>query len=85
MLLNMISVYVHVYTSYIFQPIRFINLPAEITVNEDYNDEFVPIEIITYDYNYHLHDNVTCEMQFVPHEDNLFELVHDGHYDFNCK
>lgn len=56
-----------------------------MTVFEDNNDYFVVHEIITYDYNNHLHDNVTCEMSFVPHEDNLFELRHDGNFDYNCK
>ena len=52
--------------------------------NEDDNDPFV-IPIITYDYNNHLHDNVTCEMSFIPNEDKLFKLEHDGRYDFDCK
>ena len=55
-------------------------------MNEDYNDEFVVHEIITYDYNNHLQDNVTCSMTVTPSEStDSFILKHDGNYDYNCK
>ena len=68
-----------------FQPIRFVNLPNTRIVNEDDDLAYLVFVIITYDYNYYLHDNVTCDMSFIPYEDNLFELVHDGRYAYDCK
>ena len=68
------------------QDIRFINLPAVIVLNEDNDDEIQSmIDILTYDHNFHLHDNVTCYMNFTPYEDNLFVLEHDGRNDYDCK
>ena len=55
-----------------------------MTKCEDDNDPF-DIYFMTYDYNYHLHDNVTCDMSFIPYEPNLFTLEHDGNYDYNCE
>ena len=73
-------------TPSLLQPIRFISLPDESTVNEDFNDYFIVHEIITYDYNNHYHDNVTCEMTVTPEESTKsFELRHDGYYDYNCR
>lgn len=56
-----------------------------MTVHENNDTTFLVHQIITYDYNYNPHDNVTCEMSFTPHEENMFELVDDGLYDYNCK
>lgn len=54
-------------------------------VHENVDDEFLVHSIVTYDYNNPAHDNVTCRMSFSPHEDNLFELRHDGGFKFDCK
>ena len=68
-----------------FQPIRFESLPTEMTVHENNDTDFRVHQIITYDYNNHYQDNVTCSMTFTPFENNMFRLDHDGGYDYNCK
>ena len=56
-----------------------------MTVHENNDTMFLVHQIITYDYNNHLHDNVTCSMTFTPFENNMFVLEHDGLHDYNCK
>ena len=54
-------------------------------MHENFDDEFLVHQIVTYDYNNADHDNVTCEMEVSPDENNIFKLVHDGSFKHDCK
>ena len=75
----------HQYTRTHFQPISFKSLPNSMHIHENYDDPFEIHLIITYDYNNPQHDNVTCAMTVSPDEDNMFELVHEGFFKYDCK
>lgn len=54
-------------------------------MHENNDTEFEVHHIITYDYNDPSQDNVTCNMSFTPHEDNMFELRDDSGFRYNCE
>ena len=54
-------------------------------MHENFDDEFLVHQIVSYDYNNPDHDNVTCEMEVSPVENNIFQLVHDGSFKHDCK
>ena len=70
--------------SFLLQPIRISNLPANVTVHEDYDDRKLLKTIYISDGNAADQDNVTCNISENP-DPMLIELVHDGNHAYDCK
>ena len=70
--------------SLLLQPIRIANLPANVTVHEDYDDRKLLRTIYISDGNAADQDNVTCYVSENP-DPMLIELVHDGNHAYDCK
>ncbi|XP_060569728.1 uncharacterized protein LOC132728126 [Ruditapes philippinarum] len=65
-------------------PIEIRSLPASFNLHEDYDLEIKIHSLITYDYNNHMEDNVTCQIiDWSPKENDMFELRHDGNFDYD--
>ncbi|XP_060606303.1 cadherin-12-like [Ruditapes philippinarum] len=65
-------------------PIEIRSLPLTVYLHEDYDLEMKIHSLVTFDYNYHLEDNVTCQIvDWFPKEDNMFELRHDGNHEYD--